>query len=146
MPPCLVVAPPPRVLTWACAPAPAPCSTLGALGVQPNDLLFVQRRAAAPAAAAAAPGTAAPAPAGNPSAMHPDGSAVNPELLMQMLAAIPGQLESLPAELGEAVKAQDVGKFQVWGGSYSGGRLGGRDGRGGRHGVRGAAAVAWRSG
>lgn len=83
------------------------------------------RRVAAPAAAAARPAArpaAAPAPSadGNPVAMHPDGSAVNPELLMSYLEAS-GQLGSQSEELRRAVVAKDVAAFQV--GAAPAGRL-----------------------
>ena len=64
------------------------------------------------------------AAAGNPAAMHPDGSAVNPELLMSMLEGNPGQLEGLPQALQRAVRSKDVAGFQV-GAAGSGGGGGG---------------------
>jgi hypothetical protein len=87
--------------------------------VQANDLLILLRRAPAGAAAPrqqqrqAQPARAAASTAGNPAAFNPDGSAVNPEALMQMLEGNPQQLETLPPELVAAVRAKDVAGLQV---------------------------------
>ena len=87
--------------------------------MQANDLLILLRRAPAGAAAPrqqqrqAQPARAAASTAGNPAAFNPDGSAVNPEALMQMLEGNPQQLETLPPELVAAVRAKDVAGLQV---------------------------------
>lgn len=90
---------------------PASGQTLGGLGLQSNDLLVLRARpaaGAAPAAASAAPQRQQP---GNP--LNPDGSAREPDQLMQMLAASPEQLATLPREVQDAVRAQDVARFQA---------------------------------
>lgn len=85
--------PPRRPRLLACMRCTPPCrcphrrQTLGAAGIQPNDLIMLMRRAPAAAARGPQQGAAQPAAqqtAGNPAAMNPDGSAVNPELLMQV--------------------------------------------------------------
>ncbi|PRW58158.1 DNA damage-inducible 1 [Chlorella sorokiniana] len=90
--------------------------TLGAAGIQANDLLMLLRRvpagAARPAQQGAAAQPAAAQQAGNPVAMNHDGSAVNPELLMQFLESQPGQLEQLPPDLQAAVRSKNVAGMQ----------------------------------
>lgn len=77
--------------TPAPPPTRKPCrQTLGAAGIQANDLLMLLRRVPAGAARAAQQGggaqpAAAQQAAGNPVAQNPDGSAINPELMMQVM-------------------------------------------------------------
>lgn len=92
--------------------------TLGAAGIQANDLLMLLRRVPAGAARTAQQGgtaqpAAAPQAAGNPVAQNPDGSAINPELMMQLLESQPGQLEQLPPDLQAAVRSKDVAALQA---------------------------------
>lgn len=55
-------------------------------------------------------GPSAAAAANNPAAVHPDGSAVNPELLMSVIKTQP--MGDLPPDLAEAVRNNNVQKFQ----------------------------------
>ncbi|KAL4423497.1 hypothetical protein ABPG77_003630 [Micractinium sp. CCAP 211/92] len=91
---------------------PASGQTLGGLGLQANDLLVLLRRPAAGAAPAAASAAQQQRQQQQGEPFNPDGSAKDPEALMQMLAGSPAQLASLPAGLQEAVRARDVGRFQ----------------------------------
>ncbi|KAL4437177.1 hypothetical protein ABPG75_004316 [Micractinium tetrahymenae] len=92
---------------------PASGQTLGGLGLQANDLVMLLRRPAGAGAAPAAAGAAQPQPQQPGDPLNPDGSAKNPEQLMQMLAGNPVQLANLPPQLQAAVRAQDVGRFQA---------------------------------
>ncbi len=50
----------------------------------------------------------------NPMALQPDGSAVNPDLMLQLLRSSPQQLDQLPPPLADAVRAGDVNNMQVF--------------------------------
>lgn len=90
--------------------------TLGAAGIQAHDLLMLLRRMPAGATRPAQQGAAQPAAqqaaAANPAAMNPDGSAVNPEFLIEYLSSQPDQLQQLPKELQDAVRAKNVQGLQ----------------------------------
>lgn len=97
------------VVNWK----PAACfcsSTLAAVGVRANDLIMVLPQAA-PAAPHQPAASAAPTAAANPATTNPDGSAVHPEQMMQLLQS--GDLGRLPPELADAVRRRDVESFQT---------------------------------
>lgn len=55
-------------------------------------------------------------------ALNPDGSAVNPQALLNAINN-PMQLANMPPELADVVRSGDVNKFQVWGGRGRGAGL-----------------------
>lgn len=87
---------------------------LGEQQVQAGDLILLMQRQVASRSQVQQPAAAAggvPAGSQNPLSLNPDGSASNPEFLIQTLNN-PQQLSQLPPDLADAVRGGDIAKLQ----------------------------------